>query len=198
MIHKMKYLIILIFINLFCFVINAQEQFGDNVAKTEKVQIKPEYVHQKFDIGFGFGTDYGGLVGAKVVYSPIKYLAIFASGGYYLIGLGWEAGVTGYVLPRTTQRVFRPYAKVMYGANRVIEVDGASQYNKIYSGFTPGIGIEFRFGKIKKHGMNLDVNYPISSSKFKEDYDSLKHNPLIDIGPIQPVTISFGYHFVLF
>lgn len=194
----MKYLLIFIFFYLLFDAVTAQEQFGDNVAKADKAILKPDYVHQKFDIGFGFGTDYGGLVGVKVVYSPIKYLSVFASGGYYLIGLGGEVGVSGYILPRTTQRVFRPYGKLMYGANRVIEIDGASQYNKIYFGFTPGLGVEFRFGKMKKHGMNLDVNYPISSTKFKEDYDYLKHSTFVDIGPVQPITISFGYHLVLF
>ena len=174
------------------------QDFGQNVVNAQKVEQVPQYLHQKFDAGFGFGLDYGGLTGLKVVYSPIKYLAVFASGGYHLVAFGWQTGVAGYALPRTNQKVFRLYGKVMYGSNRVIIVDGSSQYNKNYFGFTPGIGVEFRFGGLKKHGMNIDLNVPISSKEFTEDYDYLQNHTSIEMGPVSPVTISFGYHFVIF
>ncbi len=194
----MKKLTAILIFGLLCNMVYSQEQFGKNVVVTQKVEQVPEYVHQKLDIGFGFGLDYGGLIGAKICYSPIKHLGIFASVGYHLISVGWQTGIAGYVLPRTTKRVFRPYLKVMYGSNRVIEIEGASQYNGIYYGFTPGIGVEFRFGRIKKHGLNIDLNYPIGSEKFKKDYDYIKHHTSIQITSYSPVTISLGYHFVLF
>ena len=193
----MKKLSVILIFGLLSCLVYSQDQFGKNVVAAQKVEHVPEYVHQKLDVGFGFGLDYGGLIGGKICYSPIKHLGIFAAIGYHLISVGWQAGIAGYVLPRTTKRVFRPYAKVMYGSNRIIRVEGASQYNGIYYGFTPGIGVEFRFGKIKKHGLNIDVNYPVESEKFKKDYDNIKHNTSIQITSYSPVTISLGYHFVL-
>ncbi len=86
--------------------------------------------------------------------------------------------------------------KIMYGSNRAIIVDGASQYNKSYVGFTPGVGVEFRFGAKKTHGLNIDLNIPINSQEFNDDYEALKDNPAIDItAPPSSVGLSVGYHF---
>jgi len=174
-----------------------QGDFGQNVVTPQKVEEPKVYRDQKIDLGFGIGLDYGGFIGAKVCYSPFRYIGLFANGGYYLIGFGWQTGINGYFIPRTTRHVFRPYGKFMFGTNRVIVVQGADQYNKIYTGFTAGIGLEFRFGRYRKHGLNIDLNYPINSAKFNEDFDRLKHTPGIKISAYSPVTISFGYHFVL-
>lgn len=176
----------------------AQGEFAGNVkAHKQAVDEKPAPVEVKrvFDLGTGMGLDYGGLLGIKGTFVPIKYLGIFASVGYHLAGPGWQVGVTGYILPKTNLKKVRPYGKVMFGTNRVIIVYGASEYNKTYMGFTPGAGVEFRFGPTASHGLNIDLNIPVNSSKFNDDLDDLKNNPAIDISSPSPVTISLGYHF---
>jgi len=103
-----------------------------------------------------------------------------------------------YFIPKTNKNNIRPFAKVMYGTNRVILIDGTDEYDKVYSGWSPGIGCEIRFGASASHGLNLAINIPISSSDFKEDYDAIQDDPAIKIEQdILPVSFSIGYHFEL-
>ncbi len=149
-----------------------------------------------FDIGFGMGLDYGGLIGGQIGYSVFKYLDLFGSLGFALANVGWEVGARGYFISKTPKHLFRPYAKAMYGYNAVIIIQGASEYNKTYNGATFGGGIEFRFGRSKKHGFNVDLNIPIRSAQFRNDMDDLKNNPdITDLTDPLPIAISMGYHF---
>ncbi len=191
---KFQLLILILFLSM---VSTAQEKFASNV-KANKLEVqKPEIVELKrfFDIGFGFGLDYGGMMGVKGTFVPIKHLGIFISAGYYIVSFGWQVGATGYILPKTNLKKIRPYGKIFFGTNRAIFVQGASQYNKSYMGLTPGAGVEFRFGAKASHGLNVDLNFPLSSAEFRKDLDDLKNNPAIDISNPSPVAISFGYHF---
>ena len=156
-----------------------------------------------YDLGFGFGIDYGGFLGAKFEVSPIDRLGIFASGGYYLIGFGWQVGALGYIIPKTTAKTFRLAGKFMYGTNSVIWVvndqGGPSsvgdEYNKIYLGPTFGIVAQLRFGANKKNGFDIDLNYMIRDSGFYDDYNRMKNDPrLTDVTEPLPVSFSIGYH----
>ena len=194
----MKKIGLLIFIFLFTILAFGQVDFASNVKKNEVEEKKQPLLEIKrtVDVGAGFGLDYGGIIGLQVTYIPIKYAGVIASIGYYAVNLGWQIGVKGFILPKTNLKKVRPTVKFMYGTNRLIIVDGASQFNKSYLGFTPGAGVEFRFGSKKIHGLNLDVNIPINSSEFNEDYQALIDNPAIDItAPPSPIAISVGYHF---
>lgn len=193
--HK---IILLIFFSLFTITIFGQVDFASNVKKDEAQEKKQELIEIKrtVDIGAGFGLDYGGLLGFQITYTPIKYLGVIVSAGYHIVAFGWQVGLKGFILPKTNLKKVRPTLKVMYGSNRAIIVDGASQYNKSYNGFTPGAGIELRFGSKKSHGLNIDLNFPISSPEFKDDYDALKNNPAFEINvPPAPVAFAIGYHF---
>ena len=106
------------------------------------------------DFGLGLGLDYGGLIGAKVTFNPIPYLGIFAAGGWELVGVGWNVGVLGRIFPAGGLKHVRPYFKVMYGVNAATKVQGWGVYDEMFYGVTPGIGIETRFGKMRKSGIN--------------------------------------------
>ncbi len=179
----------IIIISVFVFSQTESTGFGQE-DKTEIIEIK-----RNLDLGFGFGLDYGGLIGAKFTFVPIKHLGIFVSGGYHLVAFGWQVGVIGYIIRKTNMKKFRPYFKVMYGSNRVIIVEGASKYDKNYVGFTPGFGVELRFGAEKSHGLNIDLNYPIESTEFQDDYNTLDNNPGIEMTQASPISFSIGYHF---
>lgn len=177
-----------------------QVEFASNVKKDEAKEKKQTLIEIKrtVDIGAGLGLDYGGLVGFQSSYMPIKYLGIIVSAGYHIVAFGWQVGLKGFILPKTNLKKVRPTVKIMYGSNRVIVVDGASQYNESYLGFSPGAGVEFRFGTKKTHGLNIDLNVPINSSEFNDDYQTLKDDPNIDVlAPPSPLAISVGYHFEL-
>lgn len=163
----------------------------------EKQEQKTESppIHHKIDFGAGMGLDYGGLLGIQFGYSPVKHLLIFASGGYHLIEFGWELGVKGIYPSNTIDHTFRPYAKVMYGNNSVIYVEGLDEYNKTYKGVTTGLGAQVRFGKMKKNGIDFDLNILIRSQEYKDDYERLKNDPRVDVvSDAIPVSFSIGYH----
>lgn len=193
----MKKTNLLILILLLSTLVFSQTDFASNVKANKGEELKPEKIELKkiFDIGFGFGLDYGGLIGVKATFIPIKHLGVFVSAGYHLVSFGWQIGATGYILPKTNLKKIRPYAKAMFGSNRAIFVEGDSDRSKNYLGFTPGVGVEFRFGIKASHGLNVDLNFPISSSVFKDDFDDLKNDPNYEITDPLPVAISLGYHF---
>jgi hypothetical protein len=152
-------------------------------------------MYHYIDIGAGMGLDYGGLLGFQAGFSPVNHLTLFAAGGYYGIGFGWQAGAKGLLFAKSTENIFRPFLKAMYGTNSVILVDGIDEYNKIYRGFTVGLGCEFRFGKAKRNGFDVDLNVPLRTPDYWQDYNQVKSDPRVDIQQDQiPVAFSVGYH----
>jgi hypothetical protein len=163
--------------------------------RDDRSQIIPTELTHHFDFGLGLGLDYGGLLGIQVGVAPVKHLTFFAALGYYMIELGWNVGVKGLLISKTTDHTFRPFLKVMYGCNSVIIVDGADQYDQVYHGFTTGLGMEFRFGKMKKNGFDLDLNIPLRTIDFWDDWQTIKNDPNLEVlqDPI-PVAFSIGFH----
>jgi hypothetical protein len=158
-----------------------------------KPAVKPE--RRWGDGGVGFGIDYGGLIGAKATFYPIPYMGIFAAGGYELIGLGWNVGCLGRIIPADGTHGARPYLKVMYGVNGVTKVTGKSSYDKMFYGVTIGFGLETRFGRMKKSGINIDLNVPFRSPDFFDQVNQIKNDPQVKMtnSPI-PISVSIGYN----
>jgi hypothetical protein len=161
----------------------------DNAPKT-----KVEIAHAA-DLGFGLGMDYGGLLGVQLGFTAFKHLTFFGAVGYYYLQAGWNIGIKTLLVAKTSKHAFRPYFKGMYGTHSVILVDGADQYNKVYNGWTVGIGMELRFGKKKMNGFNFDLNVPLRTTEFWEDYNVMQNDPTISVsvGPM-PVAFSLGFH----
>jgi len=147
------------------------------------------------DLGMGLGLDYGGLVGINLAYIPMPYISVFFATGWELIALGWNTGIKINALPQDGKHVFRLNFKAMYGVNGATVVVGASEYDKVFVGFTPGIGFEFMFGSQKKNGFDIDLNFPIHGSDFDDQVKRIKADPRVSTftDPL-PVAISFGYH----
>jgi hypothetical protein len=153
-----------------------------------------EVVHH-LDLGFGLGMDYGGLLGVQIGVAPIKHLTLFAAGGYYILGLGWNVGAKFLFIGKTDEHSVRPFLKGMYGTNSVNAGFSNDEYNKIYNGFTLGAGVEFRFGVEKKNGLDIDLNVPLRTPEYWEDYSTIVNDPNEDVlqGPM-PVAFSIGFH----
>lgn len=158
-----------------------------------KNQTKTE--RNMFDLGLGLGIEYSGFLGAQLEYAPISRLGLFASGGFFLVGAGWEVGAKAYLIPKVVSKSFRVYATGMYGTNTAIMIIDASEYNKIYTGPTFGAGMEIRFGREKVNGINVALLYPIRSQEYENDVDALNRNPYIEsLEEPFPVGISVAYH----
>jgi hypothetical protein len=170
-------------------------------AQTDSIPVRNDQVTKPateithdVDIGIGFGLDYGGIFGVQAQFIPVKHLSIFGAIGYYIEGAGWQIGVKGLCVPKTTEKGFRPFFKLMYGTNSQIVVDGAEYYNKIYNGWTVGFGLEFR-GKKRQNGIDIDLNVPLRTGQFWDDYNTVQNDPYIEMtGTLLPFTVSIGFH----
>jgi hypothetical protein len=159
----------------------------------KKIPPKPE--HRWGDGGIGFGLDYGGLIGVKATFYPIKYMGIFGAAGWEYIGIGWNAGVLGRLIAADGTHGARPYMKVMYGVNAVTTVSGLGGYDKMFYGFTVGLGLEARFGRRKASGINLDLNFPFRTPDYFLQVSNMHNNPQIKMtSSTIPVTVSIGYN----
>ncbi len=149
-----------------------------------------------FDIGAGFGMDYGGVIGAQFMVHPATgYCGVFLAGGYDILNLAWGAGIEGQYPAADNIHKVRGKIKLMYGPSAVIKVEGASEYNKIYYGLIPGIGLQLRFGRERTDGLDLDLNFPLRPADFFSQLSEIKNNPSIDLkNDIWPVAFSIGFH----
>jgi hypothetical protein len=149
--------------------------------------------YNKFSFGAGIGLNYGGF-GANFSFAPIQYLSITAHSGFNLVDLNAGIGANLYLLPRT--KLYRPILKAFYGYNGVILVIGKSEYNKSYYGPTFGIGNEFRFGKARRHGFDIDLLIPIRPQEFSDDVDEMQNDPEVSsFNEPSPVAFSLAYHY---
>jgi hypothetical protein len=143
----------------------------------------------KVNIGFGLGLGYGG-IGARLSVLPLQPLGLFIAGGYNLDGFGYNVGVDVRLLPG--KKVI-PTLLGMYGYNSVIVAQGAPQYNKTYYGPSFGAGMEIH----SRNGQNfftIELMAPARAQEFKDDLESLKNVPGMEVTRPWPVTFSFGYH----
>jgi hypothetical protein len=147
-------------------------------------------------VGFGVGLDYGGY-GANVLVHFTPSIGIFGGFGNALIDFGYNVGIKAGLIPnkRTPANVF---ACLMYGYNTIIKVSGASQYNKIFYGFSLGGGLDFRIRKKALGYFNITLFYPIRGDDVKNYIDDLNNNHNVKgENDLFPLAGSFGYHFVI-
>ncbi len=167
---------------------------GSFLSTANSSLINREIPKRFFDIGFGLGLDYGGIIGAKLSLLPIQHISLFGAAGIQLFGFGWNVGATLHLLPENSKHIVRPNVKIMYGINRSTKISGASEYDKMFTGWTPGIGLKLMFGKKKANGIAVDINFPIGSPEFKDQLEKIENDPRVEWTFILPVAFSIGYH----
>lgn len=140
------------------------------------------------DVGIGIGIDYGG-IGIQVN-QLLKSIYLIGGFGYNSVYFLPFAGIKYYILEKNSENFFIPYVKVVYGYNAVINI----QYGPkdFFCGFTPGIGTDIRFGKQKTFGINVDLNYPLRTKKFKDSYDNYKRLYSNFKQEFLPISLSIG------
>lgn len=158
--------------------------------------------NSKVHVGIGLGMDYGG-IGFKVEYLPVKYVGIFAGGGYNIIGLGVNGGLQFRPLP---DKKIQPILMAMYGYNGVLKISGndmvLQQYgldkiSKAYYGFSAGIGGELKVGH-KGNRLYMGLWLPVRSQEFHDNYDIMKNSPYVTTkNDVSPIAFSIGFNFAL-
>jgi hypothetical protein len=145
------------------------------------------------DIGIGTGIDYGGFgIQVNQFLGPVCFIGGYGFNYIYYMPFG---GIKYYILPKNTDNIFAPYLKVIYGCNAVIIIKYGPK--DFYYGFTPGIGTNVRFGRIKSVGFNLDINIPIRTKKFNKAFDNYKMLYGNFEKTIFSFPISFGFQIAL-
>jgi hypothetical protein len=149
---------------------------------------------QQVYLGLGMGVDYGGMIGGKIEYLPIKNLGIFGGVGYNLLSTGWNVGATYKIMP---DNKVSPNLMVFYGYNAVSKVDGAPEYDMTSYGVTFGVNLDILVGS-KGNKLSVGLFLPIRSSKFMDNYDAMKNDSRITMkNNLMPILFSFGYNFIL-
>ncbi|RQO31613.1 hypothetical protein DBR32_06575 [Taibaiella sp. KBW10] len=163
-------------------------------AKEKQTLSHKQESYTKLFVGPGIGITYGGIVGIKAEFLPIKQLGIFAGGGYYLVNPGYNVGASFKILPDAR---FCPLVYGMYGCNSAINMEGNKSYNKVYSGFSTGIGADLRVGK-NSNKLFFGLQYGFWNSKFNEDFGRIKADPRFHV-TAEPahIGLNFGFNFAL-
>ena len=146
--------------------------------------------------GFGVGLDYGGIIGGKIEYLPIKNLGLFGGAGYNLLSFGWDVGATYKISP---EKNVSPNLMIFYGCNGVstIEGDGYSHYEMTSYGITIGGNLDFKSGN-RGNTLSFGLFAPIRSQKFRDNYDAMKNDPGIELKKkLWPVAFSVGYNILI-
>ncbi|OFX18275.1 MAG: hypothetical protein A2033_17660 [Bacteroidetes bacterium GWA2_31_9] len=186
--------------NDYDYYVDKPDELNDVVSSVKSIESTNENLKDGFktDFGIGLGLDYSGIFGVKYTFFPIKYAAVFISVGYMNVDAGYNVGLQLNILPYGTEFNLRPHIKFMYGANSSIHINGASQYNKVYYGYTYGGGFEFRFGRFKDVGFDIDFSVPLRSNDFVKDYNKILNNKTIIVYNYPPkLTIGIGFHIQL-
>ena len=151
----------------------------------------------KFNLGLGFGFDYGG-IGGNLTYYPQKNIGVFFGGGYAFAGFGYNTGIKLRLLPARPSSQFTPFFMAMYGYNAAVHVSNASQYDKMYYGPTFGIGFDLGSHEQGKGQFSLAFFVPIRSSDPNDYIAYPKQNYNITFkNQILPIGFSVGYKFNL-
>jgi hypothetical protein len=146
-----------------------------------------------FNIGFGYGLDYGGIGGNLTVY-PQKNIGLFVGGGYALAGFGYNAGIKLRLLPNHGTSKVRPYLEGMYGYNAAIVVVNNTQYNRLFYGPSVGAGLDIGSLAKNKGYLSIAILVPIRSPDANNYIDDLRTNYGVSFANnLLPIAFSIGY-----
>jgi hypothetical protein len=82
----------------------------------------------------------------------------------------------------------------MYGYNTVIEVTNAPGFNKVFYGFSLGLGNDFNSYKRSSRGyLTIALIFPLRTKEVFDYIDKLKYHYVVFDSKLSPVTFSVGY-----
>lgn len=145
-------------------------------------------------LGLGLGLPYGAF-GVRLGTNITDGLNLFGGVGYQISGIGYNFGLLKD-FPSSSMTQF--YLMGMYGTNAAIKILELSEYDKVYTGPTFGLGIKINSRKTEGNYWDLGLLVPVRSSDYKNDETAVKNDPRIsEFQPAWPVLIVVGYNFHL-
>jgi hypothetical protein len=145
-------------------------------------------------LGLGIGLPYGA-IGLRLGVNVTDGLNLFGGAGYQISGLGYNIGILKD-FPSSSMTQF--YLTGMYGTNAAIKILNLSEYDKLYTGPTFGLGLKVNSRKTEGNYWDVGLLVPIRSSDYKEDEMAIKNDSRIsEFRSPWPVLIVVGYNFNL-
>jgi len=197
--HFFKLFFLVLIVNLSAFA----QQGTISPTGTAPISAMPKTSSKKFlyrdvvSFGIGIGQDFGGM-GINCIAYPHKNIGLFGGVGFALAGPGYNVGTKLRIIPKTHFMSITPYAVAMYGYNAAVLITDLNEYNKLFYGFSAGAGIDLR--NIKNKGYwNFGITIPFRENEVQDYKDYLTAHKQVEFkGKDSPVTISVGYHRVLY
>lgn len=145
-------------------------------------------------LGIGVGLPYGAL-GLRIGNNIADHLNLFGGLGYQLVGIGYNVGLLKDFKSNGSAQF---YLLGMYGSNSAIRIEGLEEENKLYAGFTIGLGVKINSNMKEGNYWDLGLLLPFRSSSFENDFDRLQNDPRIsELSDPWPLLFTVGYNFNL-
>jgi hypothetical protein len=152
--------------------------------------------YDRISAGLGFGLDYGGL-GANILLYPHRNVGVFFGIGYNFVKTGVNSGVKARIILGNSSSNIGLSALAMYGYNAAIGVSNRPDLNKVFYGFSLGIGIDYRpWGGTDDYAFT-GIYLPARSPEVQEYIDYLSGSGVQFDRKLSPVLIAIGYRITI-
>jgi hypothetical protein len=131
-----------------------EDQANQNIISKEDSLTNANYYAKEGSYGLGIGVPFGGL-GANVEYMFAENFAANLGLGLSLSGIAMNGGARVYFAPRKGN--LRPMFDVYFGNNLLL-------LNSTSFGLNIGAGFKAMFDKRKKHGLEIELIYVLTST----------------------------------
>jgi len=171
-------------------------QITASLAAQVDVAFTPTIKHRRGSLGVGYGLCYGGL-GFNGDFNITDDIAATGSIGTFGYVGGYELGMKYFFLD--FDKTFRPKLSAWYGVNALIvarpEVtSGLPKVTEAHKGFCAGVGGQWMFSSSKRHGLDVDILYIISTTQTKR-IEELESQGYGTFSKGSRFLFSFGYRY---
>ena len=157
---------------------------------------QPTIKHRRGSLGVGYGLCYAGL-GFNGDFNLTDDVVVSGSIGTFGYVGGWELGAKYLFLEFDSS--FRPKVSAWYGVNAMIvarpdATTGLPKLTEAHRGFCAGVGGEWMLSRSKRHGLDADLLYILSTTQTKR----IKELELQGYGEFSKgsrLLFSFGYRY---
>ena len=145
--------------------------------------------HETLAIGLGVGIPYGGLLGTKLEYRPIKELSLSAGLGTVIASKGYSYGA---IFNMYKIGSFEPRLSYYYGTNGIL-FNPNTKESETFEGNNIGLGFQTSNGY---RAWSFDLIY-ILSSGLQDRIKEINNNNNFEISkPTSKTRIAIGYHWL--
>lgn len=160
------------------------------LSEVSKIETIP--ISKTGSLGVGLGMPYGilGINGEYVIYNNVALTAGVGTTMGIEAGIGYNIGIKYYL--KDIGKTWRPRISAYYGTNGFIELDFSTE--EVFNGLTLGIGQQWMWGDRKRHGLDLDILYIVTSGVY-DRIDELENEGYEKIEESGRVKLSIGYRY---